>query len=243
MTETTTVSVFVAFFAGILSFLSPCVLPLIPSYVSYLTGMRSPQEIVAKRRQTLLHATMFIAGFSLIFVALGLGATALGRALGAGQVWLGRIGGILLLVLGLYLLGAIRWGFLARERRFEFRDKPVGYAGSALVGLFFGAAWTPCIGPILGGILTLSAATATVGQGAILLAAYALGLAIPFFVAAVALDRFLVWFQGFKRWLPWVERAAGVLLVVLGILLITDRFTLLASKLVLLTPEFLKRRL
>jgi cytochrome c-type biogenesis protein len=243
MTDTQSVSVFVAFVAGLLSFLSPCVLPLIPSYVSYLTGMTSPEEIVTRRRQTLFHAAMFIAGFSLIFIALGLGATALGRALGAQQVWLGRIGGLLLLVFGLYLLGVIRWGFLARERRFEFRDKPVGYAGSALVGLFFGAAWTPCIGPILGGILTLAAATATVGQGAVLLAAYALGLAIPFFLAALALERFLVWFQGFKRWLPWVERTAGVLLVILGILLITDRFTLIASKLVLLTPEFLKSRL
>jgi len=119
----------------------------------------------------------------------------------------------------------------------------VGYLGSAFVGFTFGAAWTPCIGPILGAILTLAAAQASLGRGTALLAAYALGLAIPFIVTALALDRFLVWFQRFRRYIAWVNRVAGAVLVLLGILLVTDRFTLLASWLQGLTPEFLKSRL
>jgi len=119
----------------------------------------------------------------------------------------------------------------------------MGYLGSAVVGVAFGAAWTPCIGPILGGILTLAAVQSGLGQGTALLAAYALGLAVPFLLAALALERFLEWFQKFRRYLGWVDRIAGALLVVLGILLVTDRFTLLANYLQGLTPEFLKSRL
>ncbi|PYP61409.1 MAG: hypothetical protein DMD37_13710 [Gemmatimonadetes bacterium] len=130
-----------------------------------------------------------------------------------------------------------------RERQFTLARKPVGYLGSAVVGVAFGAAWTPCIGPILGGILTLAAAQAGLGQGIALLAAYALGLAVPFLLAALVLERFLEWFQKFRRYLGWVDRIAGALLVVLGILLVTDRFTLLASYLQGLTPQFLKNRL
>jgi cytochrome c-type biogenesis protein len=130
-----------------------------------------------------------------------------------------------------------------RERRLELARKPSGYLGSAVVGVTFGAAWTPCIGPILGAILTLAAAQTTVRQGMGLLAVYALGLAIPFILTALALDRFLVWFQRFRPYIVWVDRIAGVLLILLGILLITDRFTLLAGWLQGLTPEFLKSRL
>jgi len=232
----------IAFIAGLLSFLSPCVLPLIPSYVGFLTGL-TLEELEVRRGTALLHAIWFVAGFSVVFVALGATASALGVVLLHSQVWIGRIGGAIVILFGLYLLGVLRPAFLMRDRRIELARKPLGYAGSALVGVTFGAAWTPCIGPILGAILTMAAAQASLVLGAGLLTAYALGLAVPFLLAAVALDRFLVWFQKFRPYLVWVERVAGVLLIVLGLLLVTDRFTLLASWLQGLTPEFLKSRL
>lgn len=238
----TGVSFFVAFTAGVLSFLSPCVLPLVPSYVGFLTGM-SVDELGQKRGTAFLHGLWFVAGFSLVFILLGAGASALGRLLNDSQLWLGRIGGVLLILFGLYLVGVLRPAFLMRERRIQLSQKPLGYFGSGVVGFTFGAAWTPCIGPILGGILTLAATREGLGAGMGLLAIYATGLAIPFLLTAVALDRFLVWFQRFRPYLVWVDRVAGTILIILGILLITDRFTLLASYLEKLTPEFLKSRL
>jgi cytochrome c-type biogenesis protein len=229
----------VALLAGVLSFLSPCVLPLIPSYVGFLTGL-SAEEIQGRRGTALLHALWFVAGFSVIFVALGASASALGVLLLASQQWIARIGGVLLILFGLYLLGVLRPAFLMRERRVHLARKPLGYVGSAVTGVAFGAAWTPCIGPILGGILTLAATRGSVGQGTALLGAYALGLAIPFLLAALALDRFLAWFQRFRRWMGWVERVSGVLLILLGLLLVTGRFTLLTGWLQALTPEFLR---
>jgi len=147
------------------------------------------------------------------------------------------------ILFGLYLLGVPGPAWLLPERKIELARKPLGYLGSAVVGITFGAAWTPCVGPILGAILTLAAARESVGHGAVLLAAYAAGLAIPFVVAALALDRFLAWFQRFRPYLVWVDRVAGTLLILLGILLVTDRFTLLASYLQGLTPELLRSRL
>ena len=231
-----------AFMAGLLSFLSPCVLPLVPSYVGFLTGM-SVDEIEVRRRTALVHALWFVGGFSAIFVALGASASALGNLLGAYQVWIGRLGGVLVIFFGLYLLGILRPAFLMRERSIRMSEKPMGYLGSAFVGVAFGAAWTPCVGPILGGILTLAAARATVGEGTALLGVYAMGLAVPFLATAVALERFLDWFQRFRPYLVWVDRIAGAILILLGILLVTDSFTLLAGYLQSLTPEFLRSRL
>jgi cytochrome c-type biogenesis protein len=231
-----------AFIAGLLSFLSPCVLPLIPSYVGFLTGL-TLEELEVRRGTALAHALWFVAGFSLVFVALGATASALGLLLLHSQVWIGRIGGVIVILFGLYLLGLLRPAFLMRERKVELARKPLGYLGSAFVGITFGAAWTPCIGPILGAILTLAAAQASVGQGTALLAAYALGLAIPFVITALALDRFLTWFQRFRHYIVWVDRIAGGLLILMGILLVTDKFTLLAGWLQGLTPEFIKSRL
>ena len=232
----------IAFVAGLLSFLSPCVLPLIPSYVGFLTGL-TLEELEVRRGTALIHAGWFVTGFALVFVALGATASALGAVLLHSQVWIGRIGGVVVLLFGLYLVGVLRPAFLLRERKVQLAHKPVGYVGSAVVGITFGAAWTPCIGPILGAILTLAAATSSIAQGTALLAAYSLGLAIPFLVTALALDRFLVWFQRFRPYIVWVDRIAGALLIVLGILLVSDRFTLLSSWLQGLTPEFLKSRL
>ena len=232
----------VAFAAGLLSFLSPCVLPLIPSYVGFLTGM-TVEEVERRRWTALLHGVWFVAGFSLVFILLGAAASAVGNVLRDYQVWLGRIGGVLLILFGAYLLGILRPAFLMREWRIQLARKPIGYFGSGVVGFTFGAAWTPCIGPILGGILTLATTQAGLGRGVLLLAVYALGLAIPFLVTAIALDRFLVWFQRFRPYIVWVDRVAGALLVLLGFLLVTDSFTLLAGYLRGLTPAFLRERL
>jgi len=236
------VSLAIAGLAGLLSFLSPCVLPLIPSYVGFITGLTA-EETTRRRHVVLLHAASFVAGFALIFVALGASASLVGVLLIRSQVWLGRLGGVLVILLALYLLGVIRPAWLMRERRLALTGKPIGFLGSAVVGVTFGAAWTPCIGPILGAVLTLAATQGSALKGTALLSAYAAGLAIPFLLTAVLLERFLEWFQHFRRYLPWVERTSGALLLLLGILLVTDRFTLLAGYLQGLTPEFLKSRL
>ena len=232
----------IAFLAGLLSFLSPCVLPLVPSYVGFLTGL-SADELEVRRGTALLHALAFVAGFSAIFIGLGASASVLGVLLLHWQVWIGRIGGVVIILFGLYVLRVIQPAFLTRDLRLQLANKPLGYVGSGFVGVTFGAAWTPCIGPILGAILTLAAAQGSVAHGSALLTAYSLGLAVPFLLTALALDRFLVWFQRFRPYIVWVERIAGILLIILGLLLVTDRFTLMASWLQGLTPEFLKSRL
>jgi cytochrome c-type biogenesis protein len=239
---TETVGLPLAFGAGILSFLSPCVLPLIPSYVSFITGL-SLEDAGTRRWTAVTHAAFFVLGFTFIFVALGASATALGGLLRYHRVWLERIGGGLIVLFGLYLLGVFQWGVLARERRIHLQNKPVGYLGSALVGLAFGAGWSPCIGPILGAVLTYTSATATLGEGMGLLLAYSLGLGIPFLLAALAVDRFIGWFQRYRRFIPLVNRIAGMVLVVVGVLLVTGYFSLLATWLQQLTPEFLRSRI
>jgi cytochrome c-type biogenesis protein len=233
----------VAFLAGLLSFLSPCVLPLVPSYLSYVTGMSGVAELRSRRHLALLHATLFVVGFSLIFIALGATATAFGRLLNAYQHWLERVGGALIVVFGLYTVGALKIGLLSREARIQLGDKPLGYLGSVLAGMAFGAGWTPCIGPILGSILLYTSSQADFGRGLSLLLAYSLGLAIPFLVAAGALEAFLGWFQRFRKYIGWVERIAGALLVVVGVMMLFGLFTLLSGWLQGLTPEFLKSRL
>jgi cytochrome c-type biogenesis protein len=240
--EPATLGLFVAFAAGLLSFLSPCVLPLVPSYIGFLTGMSLP-EMGGRRRVALGHALLFVLGFSLVFVLLGASATALGRALNYYQLWLQRIGGVLIIGFGLVCLGVIKLGFLSQERRVQVEQKPVGYLGSALVGMAFGAGWTPCIGPVLGAILGLAATAHDLSRGMLLLAAYSAGLAVPFLVAAVALDAFLDWFQRFRRYLPWVMRVSGVLLVFVGALMVTGEFTRLAGWLQRFTPEVVRERI
>ena len=242
MNEPAALGFVVAFMAGLLSFLSPCVLPLVPSYVGFITGMTLP-EMAGRRRVALTHALLFVLGFSLIFVILGASATALGQALNYYQVWLQRVGGVLIILFGLLCLGVFKVGLLNQERRVHLERKPVGYLGSALVGMAFGAGWTPCIGPVLGGILGLAATTNDVARGMQLLAAYSAGLAVPFLIAAVAVESFLDWFQRFRRYLPWVMRLSGILLIVVGVLLVTGEFTRLAGWLQGLTPEFLRERL
>ncbi|MFL5474540.1 MAG: cytochrome c biogenesis CcdA family protein, partial [Gemmatimonadales bacterium] len=178
MNEPAALGLLVAFAAGLLSFLSPCVLPLVPSYLGFLTGMTLP-EVEQRRRVALIHATLFVAGFSLVFILLGATATALGRTLNYYQVWVQRIGGALIVAFGLICLGVIRSPWLYQEHRLQLEHKPVGYLGSALVGMVFAAGWTPCIGPVLGGILSLAASAGDVHRGVLLLAVYSAGLALP----------------------------------------------------------------
>ncbi len=242
MTGTESVGLIIAFTAGVLSFLSPCVLPLVPSYVSFITGL-SLDELGKRRWVALTHALFFIAGFTIIFMTAGATATAVGRLLLHYRVWLERVGGALIIFFGLYLLGVFRWGSLTKERRVHLQDKPVGYLGSALVGLAFGAGWTPCIGPILGSILLYTAPGGSLGQGLLLLFMYSLGLALPFVLVAVAVERFIGWFQKYRRLMPAIVRLSGGILIAVGLLLATGYFAILANWLQGLTPDFLRERL
>ena len=236
------VGVAIAFGAGLASFLSPCVLPLIPSYVTFITGM-TLDDVQRSRRVALIHALLFVLGFSLIFLALGASATFLGRLLVTYRIWISRVGGLLVLAFGLYLLGVFNLGAFARERRYHITDKPLGYLGTLVVGIAFGAGWTPCIGPILGSILTYAATQADLSRGVILLGAYSLGLAIPFVVAAVAIERFLTAFQWLRGKMVWVNRLSGAVLVVVAILMITNYLTVITSVLQGWTPAALRNLL
>lgn len=242
METTTSVGLLIAFTAGGLSFLSPCVLPLIPSYMSFITGM-SLDEMGEHRGAAFTHALLFVSGFTLIFLMLGATASSLGRLLQFHQVWLERFGGVLIIFFGLYLLGVFRLGALARERRVHIQNKPLGYAGSVLVGVAFGAGWTPCIGPILGAILMYAGTQGSLAQGVVLLLFYSLGLAVPFLVAALAVERFIKWFQRYRQYMPLVTKVSGGILLFLGLLLLSGYFSLLASWLQGLTPDFLRERI
>src|SRR5690606_290981 len=183
------------------------------------------------RRKVLITGVAFIAGFSLVFILLGASATFVGTLLFDYREWVMRIGGVLLAILGLHLLGVFRFAFAQRDIRFDYTPRQVGPAGSFLVGLAFGAGWTPCIGPVLGSILVLAAATASVTQGMLLLAVYAAGLAIPFLLATLLLDRFLATSRARGTWLPWLERASGVLVLIVAVLLMTGTLDRLAAML------------
>ena len=237
------VGLLVAFTAGVFSFLSPCVLPLIPSYLSFVTGMslEDLQEGV-DRRATLIHSLLFVVGFSMIFITLGASASFLGAYLRYYEVWIARIGGAVIVILGLHLTGILRIAPLLRERRIHVNDKPAGYLGTIGVGAAFGAGWTPCIGPVLGAILTLAGTQDTVWAGVSLLSVYSLGLAVPFLISALALDWFLSVFSRFRRFLPMVEKASGVMLILLGLLLMTGAFTILSTWLIPITPDWILER-
>lgn len=235
-------TLFVAFTAGLLSFLSPCVLPLVPSYVTFITGM-GLDDVSRARRTALVHALLFVLGFTFIFVALGAGASAFGQLLREYRVWIARVGGVLMVLMGLWMLDVIRIGALQQERRMHLSDKPLGYLGTVLVGVAFGAGWTPCLGPTLGAILLLAANESELAKGITLLIAYSLGLAVPFLLSALLLDRFLGFFQKFKHNIGRVNRIAGILLVLVGILMFTGWFERLAAWLQPLTPAFLVERI
>jgi len=240
--STASFGIAISFTAGLLSFLSPCVLPLIPSYVTFITGL-SLEDVQKARRTALVHSLLFVLGFSLIFLALGATATVFGRLLLAHRVWLSRVGGALVILFGLYTVGVLNVGAFARERRVHIADKPMGYLGTVLVGIAFGAGWTPCIGPILGSILIFTSSSADLSRGLVLLSAYSMGLALPFLASALAVRQFLSLFARLRSRMVWVTRAAGALLVIVGVLMMTDYFTVLASYLQGLTPEAIRNRI
>lgn len=239
--------VLVAFSAGIFSFLSPCVLPLFPSYLSFITGM-SVTDLTADltasaRRRVLVHALAFILGFSLVFVGLGASFSAIGRFLFEYREAIRQIGGLLIVVFGLYIAGVFKLGVLGRTAQWQIREKPAGYLGSLLVGITFAIGWTPCVGPILGAILSLAGTAETVERGVALLVAYSAGLGVPFLLSALALGAFLRFFKRYRPFIPTVERIAGVLLVVVGLLVFFNYYAVLNRWAISLTPEWLLRRL
>ena len=237
----------VAFSAGLFSFLSPCVLPLFPSYLSFVTGMsvdRLASDVsVSERSRILLHSLAFIAGFTAVFVSLGASFSAAGQFFLECRDWIRIGGGILIVLFGLYIAGFLRWGVLGRTRQLHIRSKPAGFIGSFAVGLTFAIGWTPCVGPILGSILTLASSESTVRHGVGLLLAYSAGLGLPFLVFSLGLGVFLRFFKRYRPFIPVVERAAGVLLVIVGVLVASNYYILLNSWTLSLTPEWLLRRL
>ena len=232
------VNLVTAFLAGILSFISPCVLPIVPGYISFVSGV-SLQELKnnvvvdeEKRKRLLRQVTanslFFVLGFSLVFIAMGASATYIGNWFAVNRTILARVAGVIIIIFGLHTMGVtpIRW--LNYEKRFQARNKPVGFAGSFLIGLAFAFGWSPCIGPILAGVLTLAATQETVNQGVTLLATYSLGLGVPFIATGLAINRFLDLFARVKKHMRWVEIAAGVLLIVVGVLVATDQLQALS---------------
>jgi cytochrome c-type biogenesis protein len=242
------VNILVAFTAGIFSFLSPCVLPLIPSYLSFISGVsleevRAAQVGSRMRWRVAWNALAFILGFSLVFVSLGASASFLAGFFLSYRSVIRVLGGVFILAVGIYLMGFVKIPTLDRYLQFHLKDKPGGYLGSALVGMTFGAAWIPCVGPILGAILTLAATSTEIGTGVFYLGTYAAGLALPFFLSAVAVNSFFEFSRKFRRYLQVVHVTAGILLVIVGVLLITDYMTLLNIYAIRFTPEWLIKRL
>lgn len=225
------VSFSAAFLAGLLTFLSPCILPLIPAYISYITGISfdelKEEGSRAIRKKTLIHSLLFILGFSLVFITLGASATYLGKFFINYKMVISRVGGALVIIFGLYLMGIFKFGFLNRERKLTFKLQKGSKFSSVLFGITFGAAWTPCVGPILGSILVLAATKESMLGGVWLLSIYSLGIAIPFIISALLINSFLAHFAKFRRYMPAVKFVCGLLLIVIGFLLIWGRFPLL----------------
>jgi cytochrome c-type biogenesis protein len=237
----TDVTLLAAFVGGFLSFISPCVLPLIPGYVSFVSGM-SMEELrdgaIVTRWQVLPPSLAFVAGFSLVFVALGASASAVGEFLMQRLPLLGKVAGILIIIFGLHTMGVFRLRFLDMEKRVHAAAKPAGLIGAFLVGLAFAFGWTPCIGPILGGILAIAASKDTVGDGVRLLAIYSAGLGIPFLLTSLAVNRFFSASARIRRHYHAIEVASGLLLVTIGVLIFTDRFTIIARFLEPYLPKY-----
>ncbi len=228
------ITLWVAFYAGVLSFFSPCVLPLIPSYLTYISGLSfnqlSDAHPGARIRMTIMaHSLVFILGFSLVFISLGalagLASATFQLHLREGLGWLQKIGGILIFLFGIHLSGLFHFGVLLGERRFHLRNKPSGFIGTLIVGIAFAAGWTPCIGPILGAILAIAASSSGgAGRGILLLAVYSAGLGLPFLISSGLFHWFLNFFDRFKKHIRLVEVLTGVMLMAVGVLLFFDLF-------------------
>ncbi|MDD5543770.1 MAG: cytochrome c biogenesis protein CcdA [Acidobacteriia bacterium] len=233
--ESSNIGLITAFVAGIVSFLSPCVLPLVPAYLSYITGVSvqdiREEETAGKGRmgRLLIHSLMFVLGFTVVFVALGASATSAGRAIHRHHRLFLQIAGIIIIVFGLHLIGLFKIGLLYREKRFQ-NAGGAGIGGSFLIGLAFAFGWTPCIGPILAGILTIAATRNSVWQGVWLLTIYSLGLGLPFLIVGLSLNKFMSFYNAFKKHLRVVEVVSGILLIAIGALILTNNLNWLAQK-------------
>lgn len=237
------VSLLAAFAAGFLSFVSPCVLPLIPGYISFISGasmdeMRGGTAPTTSRLQIFLTSLAFVIGFSLVFIALGASATAVGKFMFARLPLLSKIAGVILIVFGLHTMGVFRLAFLDTEKRVHAQRKPAGPVGAMLVGVAFAFGWTPCIGPILGGILAIAGSKNSVWEGVALLAVYSLGLGIPFLITSLAINQFFAAAKKIRRYYHAIELASGALLVVIGVLIVTGQLTIITRFLQPYLPVF-----
>lgn len=231
---TENVSIVVAFSAGLISFLSPCILPLIPSYMAFITGvsleeLSHEQNLKRVRKIVVVNSLLFILGFSIIFIALGASATYIGTFLAQHIRWFEIVGGVVVILLGLHFAGVFRLKFLERERKIRVQEKPIGLLGTIVVGMAFGAGWMPCVGPILGAILTMAATTQNVAKSIMLLAVYSLGLGLPFFLSGVIIHKFFEYFKILRKYFRAIAVAGGILLIAVGVLLISGYFSRISS--------------
>lgn len=222
---TVDISFGLAFAAGLVSFLSPCILPVVPSYLAFITGLTLDElrdgSTARARRAAVVHSILFMVGFGAVFMTLGWAATTFGRAVAQWLPWINRLGGVAMVVFGLYLAGVLRISALSREVRVQLSERPAGPVGSLLIGVAFGAGWTPCIGPVLASVLLYAGLESTQLHGTLLLGTYAVGLGIPFVAAAVAFNWFVAGAERARRWMVPLERLAGALLVLVGVMMIT----------------------
>jgi cytochrome c-type biogenesis protein len=231
----------------VLSFISPCVLPLIPGYLSYISGLTldemqgtgdTAMSFGAARRRVLAASIFFILGFSFVFICFGAAASVLGQYMLEKQRLLAKIAAVIVILFGLHTMGVLRIGWLYSEKRVQVERKPTTLFGAFFVGLAFAFGWTPCIGPILGGILAIAGTQQTVGQGVQLLAVYSAGLGLPFLLTALAINQFFTVFKRIRRHYHAIEVVSGLLLVLIGVLIFTNRFTLIAKWLTPYLPTF-----
>lgn len=228
-----------SFAAGVLSFLSPCVLPLVPSYLTFITGMSFDELTSAENRKrarllTIANSAVFILGFSAVFLALGASSSLIGQWLFQYQDWIRIIGGVLVIIFGIFIAGFIRLDFLMREKKFHLKGRPAGYVGTFVIGMTFAAGWTPCIGPILGSILVYASSQASATYGLKLLAVYSMGLAIPFMICSIAFNTFLSYTKIVGKYMRVIMMISGLILIAFGILLLTDQVAELSA----LLPDF-----
>jgi cytochrome c-type biogenesis protein len=226
------VTVGLAFLAGLASFLSPCVLALVPAYIGYLGGMSLTADgrVVENRWSTFSHGVAFVIGFSIVFVLLGAAASVIGALLYDMRIWLSRIGGVVVIIFGLHTMGVITIPFLDYDTRRHVQPNPsLGYLSSGLMGVFFSAGWAPCVGPVLGAVLTLALNSAMLQQGVLLLIAYSVGLAIPFLIAALGIGRVAELMRRYSNAIRYLAIGTGIILVIIGVLLLTGTLERLAQ--------------
>ncbi|KPK95656.1 cytochrome C biogenesis protein [bacterium SM23_31] len=233
----TDISIFVAFSAGFISFISPCVLPLIPAYISFISGvsidvLKDKDSRLKNIKNIMVNSALFVLGFSAVFILMGASATIIGSFLIAKLSILSKIAGGMIILLGLHFSGIFRIKYLNYEKRFNIHSSKLGLLGIFVAGLAFAFGWTPCIGPILASILTLAATKKTVSDGVLLLSAYSLGLGIPFFITGIAVNTFLNLFSKIKRYYKIIEIISGLFLVIIGVMIMFNYFSIISGYLI-----------